>query len=278
MISFYKWKKNAVLALTGILPTMVGFILFLMTIQYYTIEGYRLMYLDIFWLAISIAGSILTAVILIMVGKKLLRHAFTEMLEGKGLFTMILDSTGLIRSFNTQIAAPKMQGGYQDGIEDTYDMDLLHRLLIPENATLTQATTFKKDDKGNLQLGEIVDVLVLPNKEEKHNVQFAFENRPTLIFNAVMGKYLSRDAISKFEKDIEIKHNALNVLKKVINIDEHFRNFGRYIGETLKPKGKGIFASPLFKYIIIVAIVIMIVIIMLMFVPGLLTAGSRIGF
>jgi len=280
MISFYKWKKNAVFVILGIIPLMIFLLIFFPTIKFYTLEGMQFMYLDLMNVFISIIASIVTAIIIIIIGNRMMRHAFTDMLEGKGLFTMILDSTGLIGSFNVKVMAPKMKGVFSKNvppIEDTYDMDLLHRLLVPKNAGMTKGYYYTKNENDEIVLDKQVDVIVLPEKEDVPKHSFMFENRPVFIFNKVMNKFLSRDALAKFEKDIEIKHNALNILKKVQETDVNFRNFGRYIGENIKPMKKGFFASPMMKYILIAAVVGLIIFILMMFVPGILSSTSNLG-
>lgn len=282
MISFYKWKRNTVFITLGIIPVLVFIMVFFPTIQYYTLEGMRFMYLDLFNVMLAVIASMVTAIILMIVSNRLLRHAFTNMLEGKGLLALILDSTGVIGSFNVQVDAPKMKGVSPKGnmplLEDTYDIDLLQRLMVPKDATMTQAITFEKGENDKIIFGDPVDVIVLPTGEKKYEHLFMFENRPVFIFNKVMKKFLSRDALAKYEKDLEIKHNALNILKKVQETDINFRNFGRYIGESIKPLKKGLFSSPMIKYVILAAIIGLIAMIMLMFLPGLLQAGSKIGF
>lgn len=280
MISFYKWKKNAVFLTLGIVPIVIFIMILFSTIQYYTFEGIRFMYFDIIFVLISLMVAIATAVIIMIMGNRLLKHAFTSMLEGKGLLTFILDSTGVIGSFNVAVNAPKMRGinpgGNAPVIEDIYDTDLLQRLIVPKDAGMTKALTLTKDDNNNITFGEEVDVIILPKADENYKNLFAFENRPVFIFNKVMNKFLSRDALATYEKDLEIKHNALNILRKVQDTDINFRNFGRYIGENIKPIKKGLFASPFMKYIIIGAIVLLIVFVLIMFVPGILQAGSKI--
>lgn len=281
MISVYKWKKYAVLITLGIVPLMIFLMIFFPTIRFYTIEGMQLMYLDITYVLISVMAGILTAVILMLFGIKLLRHSFTDMLEGKGLLTLVLDSTGVIGSFNVKVKTPKLEGFPNKNmppIEDTYDMDLLHRLMVPKTVGMTKAISFKKDlETEEITLGETVDVLVLPKQEGKYDNTFMFENRPVFVFNKVMNKFLSRDALSLYEKDIEIRHNALNILKAIQETARDFKTFGRYIGENIKPKKSSIFASPIIKYILIGAVVFFILILVMMFIPGILSATSNIG-
>jgi hypothetical protein len=285
MISFYKWKKTAVFVMLGVVPFVLFMLVFFPTIKFYTItiagESYRVMYLDVMNVMIAISVAVVAVVILLLLGNKWLRHAFTNMLEGKGLITLILDSTGVIGSFNVQVAAPKMKGvlpqkGIPD-IEDIYDTDMLHRLMVPQNASMTKAVTFEKDENNKLTFGDEVDVIVLPPQEKRYDFLHMFENRPVFIFNKVMGKFLSRDALANYEKDIEIKHNALNILRKVQETDTNFRNFGRYVAETSKPVKPGLFKSKYMKYIIIAAIVGLVVLLIFMFLPGVLNAASNVG-
>jgi hypothetical protein len=281
MISFYKWKKQAIYIMLGVIPLLLFLMIFFATLKSYTIQGMRFIYIDGMNLVISFIVAVVTAIVLMIIGNRWLRHAFTSMLEGKGLLTFILDSTGLIGTFNVRVDSPKMRGILPQknlaDIEDIYDTDLMHRLMVPKDTTMTQAITFEKDDNGDLKFGETVDVIVLPKENEKYEHLFSFENRPVFIFNKVMRKFLSRDALAKYEKDIEIKHNALNILRKVQETDTSFRNFGRYIGENIKPGKRGFLASSLVKYILLAGVIGLIVFIIILFVPGFLNAGANLG-
>jgi len=281
MISFYKWKKNAILIIQGTIPLLIFLMVFFPTIKYQTIENIKIMYIDPVWVLISVAAAALVAVIIAMMGNKMLRHAFTEMLEGKGLVALILDSTGLIGSFNVKVNAPKMKGVFLNRnippIEDTYDIDMMQRLIVPKTAGMTKAYSFTRDENNNVVLGKTVEVIVLPEGDEKYEKLFSFENRPVFIFNKVLNKFLSRDALANFEKDIEIKHSALNVLRKVQETDINFRNFGRYLGDQLKPGKTGFFANPIIKYIIIAAIIGLVIFMVMLFLPGILNASSNLG-
>lgn len=281
MISFYKWKRQAIFIMLGLVPLLLFLMVFFPTLKYYTIEGLRFMYIDTTNLIISILVAVIAVVVIIIIGNRWLRHAFTSMLEGKGLLTFILDSTGVIGSFNVKVDTPSMKGVFpkktDQELEDTYDTDLLHRLIVPKDAVMTKAVSFSKDEKGNITFGDSVDVIVMPKEQEKYEHLFSFENRPVFIFNKVMKKFLSRDALAKFEKDIEIKHNALNILKSIQDNAKDFKTFGRYIGENIKPKKVGLFSSNIVKFIIIGAVIGLIILIIVMFIPGFLNAGSNIG-
>jgi len=283
MISMYKWKKNATLIMLGMIPLVVFILLFfMMSIKTFSFEGMKLTYIDITGLVLAFIFSIVAVMLLFFIGNKWLRHSFTKMLEGKGLVALVLDSTGLIGNFNVKINAPDMMADLptRDGIpiEDTYDTEMQHRLMVPQDADMSKAYRFKQNKDGEMEITEEVDVLVLPKGNEKYDKLFSFENRPVFIYNKVMGKFLSRDALAKFEKDIEIKHSALNVLRKIINTDIHFRDFGRYIGENIKPGKKGLLAShPIIKWILIAMVVGMVAFIMILFIPGFLQAGSNLS-
>lgn len=278
MISFYKWKKNAVFVTLGTIPLLIFMLVFFPTIKYYTYEGMNFMYIDPMNVVISFIAAVVTAIAIILFGNKTLQHAFTKLLEGKGLVTFTIDSTGIIECFNVGINAPKMFAKFKNrpDIEDTYDVEMMQRLVIPKDAPLTEAYKLEKDNNGQLKLGEKVDVLVFPKGDQKYEHLFAFDNRPVFIYNKVLGKFMSRDALAKYENDIEIKHNALNVLKKVQEMDITLRNFGRYIGEQLVPKKGGLFANPIIKFILIGIVVFVIVVIMLMFLAPLMSGGMNI--
>jgi len=272
MISFYKWKRLGVFTLLGTLPVLIFIMIFLSSVEFIIV--------DPIYLVIALMASLLVAVILIIMGGRMLRHPFISMLEGKGLLSMILDSTGLVGLFNVVVDAPRMKGIFPvkgvEEVEDTYNTDLMHRLFVPRDAKLTKAVSFKHDDNGNVVVDRYVDVLVLPTGDEKYDHLFSLENRPTFIYNKVIGKFMSRDGLAKFEKDLMLKHNALNILRKVQEIDVNFRNFARYTGELLKPEKKGIFANPIIKYILIGLVVLMIIVIMMLFLPAFLESGSKI--
>lgn len=285
MISFYKWKKTAILMLMGIVPLIVFLLmLFSMGIRRDPLPGFPGLYYNIInpmGIAAALAAAVVIIIIIYFLGNRLLRHAFTDMLEGKGLLTFVLDSTGLIHSFNVKVNAPKMeaipQGKIIGSIEDIYDTDLMHRLMIPKDIDADVAYRFEQTEDG-IKLSDPVNVIVLPETDDKYDKLFSFMNRPVFIFNKVMNKFLSRDALAKYEKDIEIKHNALNILRKVQETDVSFRNFGRYVGENIKPTKGGLFGgSNIVKWIILAAVIGIIIMIILMFIPGFLSASSNIG-
>ena len=280
MISFYKWKKNAIFMMLGTIPLLVFLMIFFPTLKFQEIEGYNFMYIDPLNVLISIVVALGVAVAIMLMGSKMLRHAFTEMLEGKGLIALILDSTGLMASFNVKVNAPKMTGVFLNKnvppIEDIYDLDMMQRLVVPKTVGLTTAYSIEKGENG-IKLGEPVEVLILPKGDEKYDKLFAFENKPVFIFNKVLGKFMSRGALANYEKDIEIKHNALNILKKVQETDVSFRNFGRYLGDQLKPGKKGFFSSPIMKYIVIAAIIGFAALMVLLFLPSFLNATSSLS-
>ncbi len=272
MMQFYKFKKYAIYMMLGIMPMLVFMIVF--------ISAAFAIFIDPLYFIVAFMAAIITAVVIMLVGNRMLYHPFIAMLEGKGLLSFIYDSTGLIRSFNVKVNTPKMTGrppGSTEDIEDTYDTDLMFRLLLPEDAPMTDAFMIEKDENGTIILGEKKKVLVLPSGKKKFDHLFSFEARPTFIFNKVMNRFLSRDALADFEKDILLKHNALNILNKIQETTNHFRDFGRYAGELTKPKQGFWSRNSLIKWIIIGGIVALIIFIIILFIPGFLNAFSSSG-
>lgn len=285
MISLYKWKKNAMLLLMGSIP-LIAFLLifFAMGFSYQPLPGFPgLTYpsVDLMGVMIALFGSAAIVVIMFIVNNKAVRHAFTEMLEGKGLVSFIIDSTGVIGSFIARVDAPNMDGVVPGAtiknVEDIYDTDILHRLLVPKKIGMAQAITYEPGKNGGIVLGETKNVLILPDQKDESKHLFSFMNRPVFIYNKVIGQFLSRDALAKFEKDIQVKHNAQNIFSKVQSTDVSFRDFGRYIGETVRPKKKGLFGgSPYLKYFIYGIVIILIIVILIILIAPILTGGVRL--
>lgn len=283
MISWYKFKKYAVFISVLAVPLVIFFLLFFMIgLKHYELEkDFFITVLSPIDTLICIIVSIAIGGVIIFIGNRFLRHPILNMLEGKGLLTWVLDSTGLIHTFNVIVDAPKVIGkkpGLNNvDLDETYDKDLMHRIVFPKDVPYTTGYEVSRDGNGNAVVTE-KKILVLPDKEEQHEHYFKFESIPVYIYNKVLGQFLSRDLLAKNEKDIQLKHGTLNILQKLTDIANQFRDFGRYAGELTKPKKTGLFARlPWLKWALIGIIIVFIIMIILMFVPGFMEAGSRLG-
>jgi hypothetical protein len=221
---------------------------------------------------ICIVVAIVTGGVIIAVGNRMLRHPMLAMIEGKGLLAWILDSTGLITIFNVIVDAPRMLGnkpGMKNvDLDETYDVDIMHRIIFPKDAPLTKGYLISQDKNGKTAFEEKM-ILVLPDDEKRHDTLFKFESVPVFIYNKVMGQFLSRNLLANNEKDMQLKHGSLNILYKLASIGDQFRDFGRYAGELTKPKPAGLFAKmPWLKWVLIAAVILVVIMVVIMFVPG----------
>ncbi len=274
MWSFYRFKRYAFYIALLTLPFLVFMMMFLTMglKRVYLGEGLYTTILSPVDTLICIVAAIVIGGVIIAVGNRMLRHPMLNMLEGKGLLTFILDSTGLINLFNVVVDAPKMigkkPGAKNTDLNETYDVDIMHRIVFPKDAPLTMGYEISQDAKGKAVLKEKM-VLVLPDDEKRHDTLFKFESIPVFIYNKVMGQFVSRNLLANNEKDIQLKHNSLNILYKLADIGDQFRDFGRYAGELTKPKPAGLFAKmPWLKYVLIAAVILVVIMVVIMFVPG----------
>jgi hypothetical protein len=274
MISFYRFKRYA-FYITLLAVPFLFFIIMFFTIglkRIYLGEGLYVTVISPVDTLICIIGSMVFGMVIIAIGNKILRHPIITMIEGKGLLSMILDSTGLIGCFNVIVNAPKMMGkkpGENLELDETYDVDIMHRIIFPKDAPLVQGFEINRDEITGKTFLKNKMILVLPDDETKHDTLFQFESRPVFIYNKVMGQFLSRNMLAKNEKHMQLKHSSLNILYKLATLGDVFRDFGRYAGELTRPKPKGLFARwPWLKWVLIGLVILIIVMIIFMFIPG----------
>lgn len=285
MISLYRFKRYAFYITLLAVPFLIFIIMFFMIgLKRYDLGGgFIATVISPIDTLICIIVTIVAGGVIIGVGSRILQHPLLSMLEGKGLLTWILDSTGLIGTFTVNVNAPEITGkkpGLKNiDLNENYDTDIMHRIIFPKAAPLTKGYMISKDATGQ-NIIEEKNILVLPDKEEQHETFFKFESVPVFIYNKVLGQFLSRDLLAKNEKDMQLKHGTLNILYKLGAIGDQFRDFGRYAGELTRPKKQGLFARFWWlKYVLILFVVIFIIIIIAMFIPSFLDAGSNIkGF
>lgn len=246
--NLFKVRKWAGIFVNGFFPVFFFFV--------------GLLYYDfIVAIVLMFIGIILGALIF----NKITKHAFTDMLEGAGLLTLCIDSPGVIVPFITTFNEPPYIKGLlgKKEVAGVYNRDLVHYLHKAKEAKLIEL-----EDETT---GKITRYLKLPDEKEKHDSIFSFGPYPTFIFNKNLDSFLSKDALSQFEKDIFTKQHALYILKKTENLSQAVRDFARYIVEHSKPRGGSILSSPWLKWILIA---VGIVVFLVLFLPLILDAIS----
>lgn len=183
-------------------------------------------YPKIGWLY-AILTVLATAIISGFIGTLFLKNPFTDVLEGKGLLCLDLNSTGIITPFIINVK----QGGLVKGklgnqiITDIFDRESVYQLAEP--------VMVERKLEQNKENGEIT--LTIKN-EEYHRAKFALYHYPTLIYNSQIGTLLTKEYLSNQEKKSFIEHTILYLNKQIEGLNNALLNFGRYVVELTKPQ------------------------------------------
>ena len=250
-MNMYVMKKYALYFMTATIP-LVFFILILMTS------------FDLFFATIIF---FIAAVVMMFITNLLLRHPLTRLIEGKGMLTLTLDSTGFIESFIVQADQPFVRGklGKNKQAETMFDRDITQYLVPPQEGRLVDATMLNNQ-------GQAVGtrkVLLMPTPQEKADYLFAFGTYPTFIYNKVLDTFLQKKLLSNFEQTTFTKHAVMYLLKKTEELSSSVRDFARYIVEQTRPKTSWFSQN---KWIVYVILAVAVIIMIILFAPALLSS------
>jgi hypothetical protein len=197
----------------------------------------------------------------------MLRHPLTQLIEGKGMLTLTLDSTGFIETFLVSAEnQPFVHGMFRKkNVETMFDRDITQYLIPPQKTRLVDATMI---DVNGRVIGKR-KVLLMPTQKEKADYLFAFGNYPTFIYNKVVGTFLPKSLLSNFEQNTFTKHAVMYLLKKTEELSASVRDFARYIVEQIRPKKGWLAANKWIIYVIIAAAVILFIV---MFAPSIMNS------
>jgi hypothetical protein len=257
MINPFKVKKMGALFLAALLTT----ICFYIGLTFYS-----------FWIALVLMGCGLTVSVLL--GGILLKNPFTDMLEGKGVLSFNIDSTGIIQPFLIRIAQPYLHGKLNGkNIKDVFDRKAVFTLTAPKKVE-------KKgwwNTKGKVPEGAECNAVGVEDKEKKGGIvyylsekvlnasRFGFYQWPCMIWNDHLKCFITKEYISNLESTSFAEHQILYMNRQMEDLTAHTRDFGRYVVEAIKPIS-GIFRSPWFWIILVVFIAIMII----LFLPAII--------
>lgn len=187
----------------------------------------------------------------VLIGNLLLRTPFSLMLEGKGLLTINMDSTGVIRPFITSLQAPYMRGILnRKKVEDVFDRNAVFSLAAPKKAM--KKAQIMRDEK----TGKEYFVMVL-GEEEYNKARFGFLHYPVLIYNEQLSAFLTKDFLSEKESVLFAEHTILYLNKKAEELTSVLRDFARHVVDSLKPKLE-LFKNPIVIFIIVVIVLVLI--------------------
>jgi len=240
MLNVYKLRKWGALSLMGFLPAVT----FAVMALFYS-----------YWL--SLGSMFVTLLVTMFLGNLFLKNPFTEMLEGKGILALDINSTGIIKPFVVGIDPPLLKGQvHGKEVTDVYDRESTHSLQIPTKASKkAQART---DGGVNMPQMHKLDA------EAYNNSKFAIMHYPVLIYNSAIGSFLTKQALASQEKETFAEQTIIFLNKRIEELTLHVKHFGRAVVEQLRP-GYGSILTSKWTWIIIAIAIILIVI---MFIPG----------
>lgn len=247
--NLYTAKKWVMLFLSGLVPTITLISLLL------TGSG----------LVLSMMFVFITALIMCFITSKMLRHPLTDLIEGHGMLTLTLDSTGYIETFLVDAQhQPFVRGIYRGKqVETMFDRDITQYLIPPQKTRLVDATMINSEGKA---VGKR-KVLLMPTPEEKSDYLFSFGSYPTFIYNKVLGTFLQKSLFSNFEQHTFVRHAVMYLLKKTEELSASVRDFARYIVEQIRPH-KSFWEGK--KWIFYVLIAAIIIIFLVLFLPSII--------
>jgi hypothetical protein len=234
MINVFTIRKWAALLIAGFVPTLLFFV---------AQQKYNLLYS----LAFFMGGLILSMVI----GVLLLKNPFSDLIEGRGLLALKVDSTGIIQPFIVGVRGSYVTGKI-DGKEvtDAFDRYAVMQFTAPVKNGGIAVPIREGENKGGLHI-EL-------SERAYNNARFSFFQYPCLIWNGQIQSFLTKDFLSEFEKNAFAEHGILYLNRKMEELTNVVRDFGRYVIETLKPKGKGILGNWLIWVIIAIIVIVLI--------------------
>ena len=244
MINVFKLKRYAALILAGSLPLLMFFIAFMY---------YGLLYAILFYVAGLALG--------IVVGSMLLRNAFTSMLEGKGILTFTMDSTGIIRPFICALTQPYIKGNLdkQTPVSDVYDRGAVASLAPPPvKPNFIEKYFFKKPDLKSRAENDGDTIKITLDQRDFNKSRFGMFHYPVLIYNNQVKSCITKDFLSEGEKQAFAEHGVLYLNRKLEELTSVVRDFGRYVVELTKPK-ESFFKKSWVIWIVIILVAILVI-------------------
>jgi hypothetical protein len=208
-----------------------------------------------FW--ISVIALLIFTLIFAFASNLLIKNPFTQMLEGAGILTIDLTSTGIINMFISTINKPYIENNKQK-MHDIFDRETVHNLSVP-----IKAGKMTQNDDGSLTL----DI----TKEDYNKARFGLLQYPCLIWNGQTKSLLTKDFLSEQEKISFSEHSIIYQNQKLHELTGVVRDFGRYVVELTKPNQKtNILQNKWFWIILIGALLILGI----LFAPSILATAK----
>lgn len=226
----------------GLPPTITGITVLILVITTHNI-----------WYAIG--GFVATTLLGIIIGGLIIKNPFSQMMEGEGILTIDLSSTGLLQMFISKVNQPYVENK-QRGMSDIFDRATVFNLSPPVSA-------------GEVIQNEDGTLTLHLTKEEYNRAKFGMMQYPVLIYNSQIKSLLTKDFLSDQEKISFTEHSIIYQNHKLHDLSDKIRDFGRYIVELTKPADQGGWLQNKWVWIIII---IAAVIMLALFAPSIYNA------
>ncbi len=187
------------------------------------------------------------------VANGMLRNAFSDMIEGKGILALTIDSPGVIRPFILSYESPYVR---------STDKKISLRDVFNRKAVMQLAAPVKAKKPAEIKGGKLKIEL---DEEEYNKSRFALFHFPVVLYNTQINSTITKDFLSDQELKVFAEHQVLYLNKQEEELTPLIRNFGRYIVDQMKPK-TSFFANKWFWIVIVIMIIIMII----LFLPSIL--------
>lgn len=203
-----------------------------------------------FGVGYGVGVFVVAFVILCVLANLLLKTPLRDVVEGKGLLAINIDSTGRMTPFILSLDAPFLRGLlYKKKIEDTFDREHTNYLTSPQKGT-AEYVKVKNDD------GTISEKLVLTlDKSEINNARFAFNQYPTFIFNEMLGSLVTKEFLGGQEKSYFTEHTTLTLLHSIQELVRKTGDYARYVINLESKEQGGLFAGRAWLWIVVILII-----------------------
>jgi uncharacterized membrane protein (DUF441 family) len=164
----------------------------------------------------------------VFLGNMLLKNTFTDLLEGKGILVLDMNSTGVIRPFLVSVLNPMIEGNYKGKrIQDVFNRKAVYNLAAPKKVA-------KSKGKAVANITGGLDITI--DEEEYNRGRFSLFHYPVLIYNSQLKSIVTKDFLADQEQTYFIEHISLYLSHKVRDLSSNVTHFARHVIESLKPK------------------------------------------
>lgn len=194
----------------------------------------------------------------------LLKNPFNSMLEGDGILTINMDSTGIMSPFivsiNQESTGVSLFGflGKQK-IRDPFNREMINYITnpteVPNGAHFVKSGVTEKITQSEKTITAAEgDLIIHIPKEKLHLNRFGMFHFPTIFYNQKLGTTVSKEFLGSNENQILREHLMVYLLHSVREHSDRMFNFARGVIDSLSAKFGG--GSSTWLWVIIGLIVI----------------------